>query len=115
MEPRRQAASQGAPQTRPHIDASGLGPRAMRYAASYSPAAMARTYPRASVCTGQAYWHLIWRRQYSASGISAVNRIAAACVMMFFDTVLWGMEAVTQVTFAAQFNQQDLIFGIMAL
>jgi len=74
---------------------------------------MARTYPRASVCTGQAYWHLIWRRQYSASGISAVNRIAAACVMMFFDTVLWGVEAVTEVTIAAQFNQQDLIFGII--
>jgi hypothetical protein len=74
---------------------------------------MARTYPRASVCTGQAYWHLIWRRQYSASGISAVNRIAAACVMMFFDTAIWGVEAVTEVTIAAQFNQQDLIFGIV--
>jgi hypothetical protein len=42
-----------------------------------------------------------------------VNRIAAACVMMFFDTVLWGMEAVTQVTFAAQAAQKDLIIGII--
>jgi len=33
--------------------------------------------------------------------------------MMFFDTVLWGVEAVTEVTIAAQFNQQDLIFGII--
>ena len=33
--------------------------------------------------------------------------------MMFFGTVFWGMEAVTQVTFAAQAAQKDLIIGII--
>jgi hypothetical protein len=35
--------SHGAPQMRLQIDANGLGPRAMRYASSKRPSAMART------------------------------------------------------------------------
>src|SRR5690242_14308835 len=86
IDPRRQAASHGAPQTRPQIEASGFGPRAIRYADSYSPAAMARMYPRASVWTGQANWHLIWRRQYSSLGTVAVNRVSASWIISSFDT-----------------------------
>jgi hypothetical protein len=56
--PRRQFASHGAPHTRPQIEANGLVARAMRYASSSRPSAIAFTYPHASVCTGQASWHL---------------------------------------------------------
>ena len=42
-EPRRQLVSQGAPQTRPQMEANGLVARAIRYAVSYRPSAMAVT------------------------------------------------------------------------
>ena len=33
--------------------------------------------------------------------------------VLSFDTAMWGMEAVAQVTFAAQAAQKDLIIGII--
>src|SRR5581483_5958344 len=56
-EPRRQAASHGAAQTRPQIDGNGFGIRAMRYANSSSPSAIADTYRPAFVSTGHARVH----------------------------------------------------------
>ena len=41
--PRRQAASQGAPQTQPQVEAKGLVSRAIKYARSYSPREIAVT------------------------------------------------------------------------
>src|SRR5512143_529449 len=64
IHPRLQAASQGAAQMRPQIEASGLGVRAIQYASSYFPAAMACTYPRESVFTGHPVWHLMFCFQY---------------------------------------------------
>jgi len=56
--PRRQASSQGAAQTRPQMDAKGLGDRATRKASLSRPSAMSWTYRPASVATGQPAWHL---------------------------------------------------------
>src|SRR6516165_4550564 len=55
--PRRHADSHGAAQTRPQMEANGLGARAMRYASRNRPSAIAVTYAPASVWTGHAARH----------------------------------------------------------